>query len=80
MAHVDQIAVLLRLCMLASFLDAKILNALAIFSSVTHHASIVLGLPANHMSGLLMFVRSDINHFRQKIRKGKKNRIRNKLI
>lgn len=34
---------------------------LSFFLSVTHHGSIVLGFPANHMSGLLMFMPSDIN-------------------
>lgn len=37
-----------------SQLDAEILSASVFFSpALTHHGSIVLGFPANHMSGLL---------------------------
>lgn len=37
------------------------------FATVTHHGSIVLGFPANHMSGVLMFMPSHINQISLKM-------------
>lgn len=47
-------------CARVSVLDAGILSFF-FFLTVTHHGSIVLGFPANHMSGLLMFMPFYIN-------------------
>lgn len=46
----------------AGLLDAGIVHQF--FLTVTHHGSIVLGFPANHMSGLLMFMPSYINQIK----------------
>lgn len=53
-----------------SVLGAEILSAfffLFFFATVTHHGSIVLGFPANHMSGVLMFMPSHINQISLKM-------------
>lgn len=53
-----------------SVLGAEILSAFSFFfffATVTHHGSIVLGFPANHMSGVLMFMPSHINQISLKM-------------
>lgn len=49
-----------RVCSV-SVLDADSASASSSFFTETHHGSIVLGVPANHMSGLVMFMPSHIN-------------------
>lgn len=68
MAHMGQISVWICVrvhvcaCVSQCVLDAEILSASAFFFfGLRHHGSIVLGFPANHMSGLLMFMPSYIN-------------------
>lgn len=54
--------VFVSVCVCLCWMQKYSVHQLFFFLSVTHHGSIVLGFPANHMSGLVMLMPSYINH------------------